>query len=377
MGIEEKIYKELRKHLNKQAVGYPSTLSGVEIKLLKRFFTPEEAKLAMCLSYKPTSLDTIIETAKGIGKTDKEIEEMLNEMLKNGVIGQREKDGIQHYYTLPLAVGMYEGQINRLTPEFLKDYDKYTSGMMFGLEFISTELPQMRTIPVKESIPLDYQVTNYDHITDIINNTEGPIAVNECICRQRKSILDDPCHQTKLMETCFQFGDAAKYAMKYDIGRGINKEEALNIIRQCESDGLILQPSNSQEVEFVCACCGCCCGLMSVHKMLPKPAEFWATNHYASVNSELCTECGTCVDRCQVNAIKLDEHLHSSIINLDRCIGCGNCVSTCPTEAVRLIKKEKEIVPPEDMENLYDIIKANKKGVFDKMKLGARIMLKK
>ncbi|UCC16661.1 MAG: 4Fe-4S binding protein [Dehalococcoidales bacterium] len=377
MGIEEKIYKDLRKHLNKQAVGYPSTLSGVEIKLLKRFFTPEEAKLAMYLTYKPAALETILESANEMRKPNNEIGDMLNEMTKNGVIGQREKDGIHYYYNLPLAVGMYEGQVNRLTPEFLKDFDKYSDGKIFGLEFISTELPQMRTIPVKESIPLDYHVMNYDHITDIINDTQGPIAVLECICRQRKSVLGDPCHQTKHMETCIQFGDAAKNVMKFNAGREISKEEALNIIQKCESDGLILQPSNSQEVEFVCACCGCCCGLMSVHKMLPKPAEFWATNHYASVNSELCTECGTCVDRCQVNAIKLDEHLHSSIINLDRCIGCGNCISKCPSEAIKLNKKDKEIIPPEDMENLYDIIMANKKGVFGKMKLAARIMLKR
>ena len=111
--------------------------------------------------------------------------------------------------------------------------------------------------------------------------------------------------------------------------------------------------------------------------MLPKPAEYWATNHYASVNAELCTECGTCVDRCQANAIKLDERLHTSIIDLDRCIGCGNCVSTCPSEAIRLVKKDREIVPPEDMENLYDIIMANKKGLLGKMKLAARVMLKR
>jgi ferredoxin len=235
----------------------------------------------------------------------------------------------------------------------------------------------MRTIPVKESIPLDYHVTNYDHITDLINDTKGPIAVVECICRQRASVLGNPCQQTKLMETCINFGDMARNIIRFDIGRELSKEEALDIIQKCESDGLILQPSNSQEVEFVCACCGCCCGLLSVHKMLPKPVDFWAANHYASVNSDLCTACGTCVDRCQVNAIKIDEHLHTSIINLDRCIGCGNCVITCPSEAIRLIKKDKEIVPPEDTENLYDIIMANKKGLFGKMKLAARIMLKR
>ena len=331
----------------------------------------------MHLSYKPCSLEHIYETTKEMGMSLQDMEKMLDTMMKNGVIGHIEREGTRNFYIIPLAVGMYEGQLYKLTPEFLKDFDEYSSGNAFGLAFISTEVPQMRTIPVRESIPIDYQITTYSHMTDIINNTDGPIVIQECICRQRTGILGNPCQQTSRLETCMALGDMAKNLVHSGIGREISKEEALEISRQNEADGLVLQPSNTQQVEFVCACCGCCCGMLSIHKMLPKPVDFWATNHYTEVDSEKCTGCGLCVTRCQVNAVTIDESLNVSKINLDRCIGCGNCIASCPTESRSLIKKEKETVPPVDSENLYDTIMTNKKGRLGKMKLAARLMLKR
>lgn len=377
MNKEDKVYRDLQKHLDKQAIGFPSTKSGAELRILKRFFNPEEARLAMHLNYKPTTVRDIYNTAKEIGVLQQDMETMLDKMMKNGVIGHLEREGTRYFYTLPFVVGMYEGQLNKLTPEFLHEVEEYTNDKAFGLEFLSTELPQMRTIPIRESIPLDYSVTNYDHMTDIINGTDDPIVIMECICRKRNSVLGNTCQQTSRLETCMVFGDMAKNLVRSGEGRVINKDEALEITRQNEADGLVLQPSNTQKTEFVCACCGCCCGILNIHKMLPKPVEFWATNFYAEVNPENCTGCGTCEERCQVNAVSIDESLNVSRVNLDRCLGCGNCITSCPSEAISLIKKEEETVPPVDTENLHDIIMANKKGKFAKMKLAARIMIKR
>ena len=377
MAREEEVYRDLQKHLNKQPVGYPATKSGVEIRLLKRFFSPEEARLAMKLSYKPCSMEDIYEVVKESGMSFSDMENMLDGMLKNGSIGHFQREGIRYFYNIPLVVGMYEGQLNRLTPEFLADIDEYTSDKAFGLEFLSTELPQMRTIPVGESIQPEHHVTTYDHVTDLITGTDGPIVINECICRQAAGMKGKPCQKTTRLETCMALGDTASNCLRMGVGREISKEEALDIARRNESDGLVFQPSNTQKVEFICACCGCCCGILLFHKMLPKPVDFWATNYYASVDPEACTGCGTCAERCQVNAVSIDEHLGVSTVNLDRCLGCGNCVSSCPSEAISLLRKEKEVTPPESLEDLYDTIMANKKGTFGKIKLATRLILKR
>jgi len=272
---------------------------------------------------------------------------------------------------------MFEGQVKKLTPEFLSDVGQYTTDKAFGLAFLSTELPQMRTIPVNKSISVEHHVTTYDHLVDIIRGTDGPFAILECICRKSAGMKGNPCKKTSRQETCMALGDIAKNAIQNGSGRAIGRQEALEIARMNEADGLVFQPSNTQKVDFVCACCGCCCGMLRVQKMLPKPVDFWATNYYASVSTETCTGCGTCVERCQVNAVAVDDSLGTSFVNLSRCIGCGNCVVTCSTGAMSLVKKEKEIVPPQDTEGLYDVIMANKKGTLSKIKLATKLMLKR
>ncbi len=318
--------------------------------------------MAMHLSYKPRSAVTIYEKAGDLNMSQQEMESTLDRMMRNGVIGHLEKGGVRYFYNLPLVVGMYEWQLDKLTPEFLSEMKEYTSQRAFGMEFLSTKVSQMRAIPVGKSIPIEYHVTTYNNLTDIIKANDGPIVILECICRKATSMRGQTCKKTKRLETCMALGDWAKNCIRAGIGRVISKEEALEITSQNEGDGLILQPSNTQKVEFVCACCACCCGMLGRLKMLPKPVEFWSTNYYVAVNSEDCNGCGTCVESCQVNALSLDEGLGIAIVNLDRCLGCGNCIDSCPSEAIHLHKKAKETIPPRDTEDLYETILASKKG---------------
>ena len=370
------IYRDLQRHLDRQVVGYPSTKSGAELRLLARLFTPEEARLALRLTYKPTSLGTIRERAEDSGVPSATVEDLLDGMAVKGVIGRTERGGIRYFYTLPLVVGMYEGQINRLDREFLDDFQTYTRSRAFGLALLGTGVPQMRTIPVEKSLSFEHQVTTYDHLENVLTGAEGPFAVMECICRKAAGMRGNTCKKTTRLETCMAIGDMATMVIESDSGRAIGKAEALAIARLNEADGLVLQPSNTQKVDFVCACCGCCCGMLTMQKGLPKPLEFWATNFHASVDADLCTACGTCVERCQVDAVTVDEAQGVSTLNLDRCIGCGNCVVTCPTGAMTLVKNDREAVPPEDVENLYETLMANKKGPLGKARLVAKLMLK-
>ena len=43
---EPNIYRKLQEHLDKMPIGFPATESGVEIRILKHLFTPDEAELA-------------------------------------------------------------------------------------------------------------------------------------------------------------------------------------------------------------------------------------------------------------------------------------------------------------------------------------------
>jgi ferredoxin len=159
------------------------------------------------------------------------------------------------------------------------------------------------------------------------------------------------------------------------VGREISLDESISILEQNQKDGLVLQPSNTERAEFICSCCGCCCGMLTVHKVLPKPVDFWASNFYAVVDTDACSGCGNCEKRCQVGAAKLSEKDGKSSVDLNRCIGCGLCVPTCPEKAISLAKKKKEVRPPQTREDLYDIIMTHKKGKLGKLGVTGKLMV--
>jgi len=112
-----------------------------------------------------------------------------------------------------------------------------------------------------------------------------------------------------------------------------------------------------------------------MQKTLPKPVDFWASNFYATVNTEECNGCGVCEERCQVGAAKVSEETEQSSVDLNRCIGCGVCVPTCAAEAMSLQKKSAEVKPPETKEDLYEIIMSHKKGKLGKMKVTGKLVV--
>ena len=375
MTQDNQVFVKLQKHLDKQAVGFPATRSGVEIKLLKHIFTPEEAGIACCLSYKYESLETIFNRAGHLVESAGELEQILERIQKKGGIETKVKNGRKQYCNAPLVVGMYEFQINRLTPEFLKDFDQYTSDKKFGIEFLGTKLPQMRTIPVAKSIHPQHNVSTFDEVVTLLQQAEKPFAIHECICRKKKSIEGCTCKVTERRETCLSIGPLARMALTAGAGREITREEALAVIEENQKQGLVLQPSNTEKAEFICSCCGCCCGMLGIHQDLPKPLEFWVANFYADVDSATCEGCGACVKRCQVGAVSVAARKQPAVVDRNRCIGCGVCVPACPTTSITLAKKPAEVKPPPTREDLHDIMMAGKKGRLEKLKLAGKLIV--
>jgi len=360
MSESDDLYRDLQIHLDKQTVGFPATNSGSDIRLLKQLFPPEQAKMAMKLTYKYTSLEEIHERAKKDGYSIEEVEQILDATARRGVIGYRQMGDVKQYRNIPYVVGMAEAAAFDPSPEMLEAMEAYGTDGLFWLSFIQSKIPQMRTIPIEQSITPEHHISTYDEIEDIIKTTVDPIVIIPCVCRLGSERRGEPCKKTDRVETCMVFRDSARNMVEVASGREITKGEALEIMRKNEEDGLVLQPSNAQGPDFICSCCGCCCGILALHKAVPNPAGFWASNFYAEIDAELCEGCGTCVDRCQTNAMKLDEEKEISTIDLSRCLGCGNCVPFCPSDAIELRQKDQEIVPPPTGEDMFEAIVASK-----------------
>ncbi|MFZ3044658.1 MAG: 4Fe-4S dicluster domain-containing protein, partial [Desulfatirhabdiaceae bacterium] len=90
-----------------------------------------------------------------------------------------------------------------------------------------------------------------------------------------------------------------------------------------------------------------CCGVLRALNQHPRPSEIVFSNYTAQIDPASCVGCQTCIDRCQMNALTMNDR-DLAEINPDRCIGCGLCVTTCPSGALSLKQKAEDQfrVPP-------------------------------
>ena len=74
------------------------------------------------------------------------------------------------------------------------------------------------------------------------------------------------------------------------------------------------------------------------------------------IDMEKCTECGQCLDECQLGGIKLDGD--GEAINQDLCVRCGWCHDTCPFDAIEMRPDVKEQRVAINLENIWRILRA-------------------
>ena len=203
----ESLYRSLQQHLDRMPIGFPATASGVEIRILERLFTLKEAEIALGLSAMPEPARVIHNRLKAPG-TLEELRSALDEMERKGLILRLSGPGEPRYGKLIFAIGVYERQLPRMTPEFERDVRQYMEEA-FHSAFHSTRTTQMRIVPVNRSVSVERSVATYDDIRGHIEKSAGPFAKAPCICRHGKDLLGEPCKQTDLRENCLTIGMAA------------------------------------------------------------------------------------------------------------------------------------------------------------------------
>jgi len=342
----EDIYEKLRARLDDLATGYPATESKIEIRLLKRLFTEEEAELYLQLS---PFLEKPQAVAVRLNRDAEELEPILERMAQKGLLFRKRKGDLVRYSAVPYVVGIFEHQLGRMDEAFARDHEEYFE-TAFGQTIQAFKTPVLRTVPINRQLVADYPVAPYEDVLQIIES-QNKIAVAPCVCRTTTKLAGKECE--KPVENCFSFGSHAEYYVENGMGRYITIDEAKDIVKKNEEAGLVMQPFNSQKIGGMCSCCGDCCGVLRSLKMHPSPAEMVQSNYFARVDEAECTGCETCVERCQIDAIEVIDGI--STIDLNRCIGCGLCVTTCPVNAIELIKKaeEKLYVPPKTGAETY------------------------
>lgn len=335
---EDRIYAELREFLDRLPGGYPATDSGVELRILKKLFTPEEAKMAVHLSLEPQPVPVIAERC---GREESEAGEMLESMAVKGLVFRiREGDKVL-YQAAQFNVGFYDFQVKTIDKELAEMIREYMRSWDTTVTDAATR--QFRVVPVSSAVEVTHAVATYDRVRDLVR-AHKYIAVEPCMCRNEQRLMGHDCGRP--LENCLSFGDFARYYIENGWGREISQEEALRILDNAEESALVLCPTNTQEAAFICSCCGCCCGVLRRLKSLPDPGEVVVSSFWSRIDPDLCSACGECLERCQMDAIVEGEGFME--VNKARCIGCGLCLTSCPEDAVSLQMKPEVEAPPAD-----------------------------
>lgn len=344
--MADDIYRRLALYLDSLPGGFPSTESGVEIRILQRLFSPMEADLAMHLTLIPEESKVIAARA---GVTVDEAEKRLEQMALKGLLFRIElKRRPPLYMSAQYVIGIWEYHLNDLDPQLIRDMNEYIP-TLFDIKAWK-KAPQLRTIPVNKSLTVRQDIMHYEDARELVTS-KRKIIVAPCICRREHKMIGEGCGKED--ETCLVFGLGAEYYHKNGLGRFIDSTEALEILEKADKEALVLQPSNAKKIVNICCCCGCCCQILRSFKRYPRPSDLVSSPFRAEFKTADCEGCGVCVERCQMDALRLEDGV--AVLDGDRCIGCGLCVTTCPTGALRLVRKPEKDQPrvPANMTEAY------------------------
>lgn len=332
-GIAVDVYERLREILDAHPSGAPKSKAFDEI--LRTLFTPEEAAIAVHMSFAPKPVEDI---ASAAGISIDEAEYVLEFMADKAIIFSREKDGTLFYGLLPTVPGLFEyplmrGKGTSLHERLGKLWTKYRKDGL-GASFAGNPTPLARVVPVQTAIDQSIHIHPYEEVSKLIEKA-GTIALAHCACR----VSVGACHAPR--EVCFFFDGPARFLVERRYAREISGEEAQRVLNQAEEAGLVHTSSNSADrASFICNCCPCCCIILACRTRLNLTHGFATSGFQPQVDSNACTGCSICADeRCPVHAIEIKNDL--AVVDIDSCIGCGLCASACPANAMILVRRRE------------------------------------
>ncbi|MHA1535646.1 MAG: ATP-binding protein [Promethearchaeota archaeon] len=375
--MSDEKYKKAAHTIIKAGV-LPTPVNKTLIEILKLLLTEDE--LDFINAFKRKTSQTMEQLKKSSKLPESQILSFVKGLAKKGFIfNQPSSKGLMVYRLLPLLmVGAFEylymkkiehNEVDLKLAKMFSDYFEETRDFIQAnydqiLPVFEKMLPLDRTMPIladtiqgdeinlsiNEEIEVPEEVIlPIQKVEELIEKFDD-ISVGHCFCRHHRDLLGKPCKHTDLRENCFTFGKSARYIAEQGFGRSISKEEALDIMKKSEDDGLVhkaFHPHSdiSKAETSICNCCKDCCGTLEWWRM-GIVALINSTNFLSQIDPDSCSGCGVCVEKCPVDAIELNDS-NIAVVNAEYCFGCGVCAHFCPENAITLLEGMRKVyVPP-------------------------------
>ena len=277
--------------------------------------TDDQADVALAAGLR--KVRTVEELAQRCGKPLEETRRLAHELADIGIfmLWTDREDGKEKVIVEIFAPGVLERMVNNREqlaahPEIGRAFNAYTGGTggkMASMFPMGANL--MRVIPVESAIEGNPQTVEYEKISYYLDKFDK-FSVSDCSCRASRRIMGEGCGHLET-DMCLHLGPAAEYYADTGKARYVTKEEALEIIKRAEDNGLMHSMPNIDvpgESGALCNCCACSCFGLRIGLMFGA-RDAVRSNYVAEVDEEKCVACGQCVEVCPGNALKLGQKL--------------------------------------------------------------------
>ncbi len=342
------------------------------IGLLKLIITEEDDLDFINKTFRRKASQTMEQLKESSGRSEEELLEKVVALAKKGVMfNQPNRSGVMVYKLMPFVdVGLFEytfmgplernehniklaelysNMFDKLFGMVQNNYDKIIP-MLLDQPIVDRTVPLLKNKETGENVEIsinkdldvpEEKIIPSQDIEEIINKFDD-IAVGHCFCRHLKDMTDDPCKMDGPRENCFTFGKSAHHVAENGFGRMVSKEEAMKIMREAEEAGLIHKAYHPhfdihKDETSVCNCCNCCCGQAGINT----PTRSWV-RYISAINQDKCVSCGTCIEKCQFNALEMNDDNKAERVN-DDCMGCGICAVSCPENAIIMEERPRKV----------------------------------
>ena len=244
------------------------------------------------------------------------VQQQLDKLMVAGVARQREVDGQICYYYPIWVPGIMEGILSNREqcdryPDLGVCFEEYTRRrlevLVPTLNSGKAGMSFMRVMPVMSAIENDSRTASYDEVATLIENATA-ISVGPCSCRRARRLMGEGCGHLE-EDMCMYLNENAINYSNTGAHRLVSKEEAYEILRRAEDNGLvheINQTPGFEDATAICNCCGCSCFALRIAEMF-RSKNAIRSNFVARVDKEKCVACGQCVENCQTNALRLGQ----------------------------------------------------------------------
>lgn len=303
--------------------------------ILKKLITPDEGRILLEM---PLSVS---EFADKYQVDAVEAEKKLEEFANKGVCIPLEKDGDLKYCCVSSPIQVHDATIhgalnNNYAPvpmEIVEMWRKFRETEWLEMLRSMERMPNAnhgRCVPSWSTVKDQPELTPDENLRTILEEAPA-IAVVDCPCRWlevKAGELDKPTF------TCISLTEkSVKYIVDRKIGKQITLEEGYALLEECETAGLIPTAGRKGKPKQLCMCTARECIILRAQVLYGY--DLWDRSRFdARVDPDKCEACETCVERCQMGAIAMDDN--GAVVDTDKCFGCGLCAITCPADALHM-----------------------------------------